>query len=262
MADRRARVARSARRAPDQHFLRSPRLAEALVRDACVSSTDLVVEIGAGTGRLTAPLAERAHRVQAIELDPLLAERLRTRFHAQPNVEVIEGDALRTSLPGEAFRVVANLPFGCTAAILRRLLDDPRVPLMRADVIVEWGVAVKRSACWPGTMLNVCRGTLYEFALVRRLPACCFEPKPRVDAAVLSIRRRAVPLVPEPEYEAFQALVAAGFKAGVRRTVAARLQRRRFTRLARELGFPPSASARELDLYQWLELHRAVHSVR
>jgi len=227
-----------------------------------VQDTDLVVEIGAGTGRLTSPLAERARAVWAIEVDPVLAERLRRRFHAQPNVEIIEGDALRVRLPSEEFRVVANVPFGCTGAILRRLLDDPHVPLARADVIVEWGVARKRTTCWPSTLLNVTRGARYEFVLVRRLPARCFEPAPRVDAALLSIRRRPVPLVPQQETEAFRALVAAGFRSGVRRAVAARLPRRRFAQLAHELGFATAAAARDLDLHQWVELHRAVRSMR
>ena len=223
---------------------------------------DLVVEIGAGTGRLTAPLAERAGEVQAIELDPCLAEGLRVRFSRQPNVTVVEGDALRVRLPRGEFRVVANVPFGCSGAILRRLLDDPLLPLVRADVIVEWGMAVKRTACWPSTMLNVTRGALYELVLVRRLPARCFEPAPRVDGAVLSVRRRPVPLVPPGEYGAFRALVAAGFKSGVRGAVATRLPRRRFVKVAHELGFAPVAAARELDLHQWVGVHRAVRDMR
>ncbi len=237
-------------------------MAATLVADARVETTDLVVELGAGTGRLTAPLAQRAREVRAVELDPALADQLRKRFQTLPNVAVIEGDALRVHLPSEEFRVVANVPFGCTSEILRRLLDDPRVPLERADVIVQWGVALKRTACWPSTMLNVTRGAVYEFLLVRRLPARCFEPAPRVDAAVLSIRRRAAPLVPESEYEAFRALVAAGFQTGVRRAAAAHVSRRCVGQVAHELGFAPTAQGRELDLHQWVGLHRAVRAMR
>jgi 23S rRNA (adenine-N6)-dimethyltransferase len=227
-----------------------------------VHATDLVVEIGAGTGRLTVPLAQRARVVRAIELDPVLAERLRRRFRAQPNVTIVAGDALRVCLPHEEFRVVANVPFGCSGAILRRLLDDPCVPLVRADLIVEWGVAVKRTACWPTTMLNVTRGAVYELLLARRLPARCFQPAPRVDAAVLSIRRRPVPLVPPAEYDAFRSLVAMGFKSGVRRAAATRLSHRRFAQLAHDLGFAPTAAARELDLHQWVGIHRAIRDMR
>jgi 23S rRNA (adenine-N6)-dimethyltransferase len=252
----------SARRASSQHFLRSARLASAVVDDACVEARDLVVDIGAGRGQLTMPLAQCVREVRAIEIDPVLVERLRKRFRAYRNVTIVEGDALRRQLPYEPFRVVANIPFGSTGALLRRLLDDASVPLVRADLIVEWGVARKRTCHWPSTMVNVSRGAMYEFLLTRRLPARCFEPAPSVDAAVLSIRRRPAPLVPPAEYQAFRAFVSSGFRAGLRHTAAHHLRRRDFARLAHELGFAPTAAARELDLHQWVELHRAVHDMR
>jgi 23S rRNA (adenine-N6)-dimethyltransferase len=74
--------------------------------------------------------------VLAIELDPYWAAHLRGRW---ANVEVVEADAATVRLPREPFRVLANLPFDGTNAILRHLLDDPFVPLVRADLIVQWG---------------------------------------------------------------------------------------------------------------------------
>lgn len=134
MPEQRARAARrTARRGSDQHFLRSSRLAAELVRCAGLTRADLVLEIGAGRGRLTSELAQVAGRVLAVELDPRLAQALRVRFGRRPNVTIIQADALELPLPAEPFRVVANLPFGQTAAFLHRLLDDPRVPLDRAD---------------------------------------------------------------------------------------------------------------------------------
>ena len=194
----------------------------------------------------------------------MLAARLRERFRKQSNVRVIEGDTLRVPLPEQPFRVVANIPFGRTMAILRLLLDDPGVPLQHGDLIVEWGVACKRAACWPSTMLNVCWGAMYEFGIARRLPAACFEPMPRVDAAVLRVHRRPVPLVDEATYDSFRSLVEKGFRndPSLRRALACYLPPRRFKQLARELGFRPSSMARELDLSQWVALHRDVRGIR
>ena len=158
MSERRARTARRSGRAPGQHFLRRPVAAE-LVRDARLRRDDLVVDLGAGTGRLTAELARAARRVVAVELDPGLAARLNGRW---ANVEVVEADARDVHLPREPFRVVANLPFAGTNEILRHLLDDPRVPLVRADLVVQWGVAVKRALPWPST---VKRGRLGRLVL-------------------------------------------------------------------------------------------------
>ena len=107
------------------------------------SVDELIVELGAGDGRLTAELARRARRVVAIEVDPRLAGKLRRRF------EVVEGDALAVRLPSEPFRVVGNIPFHRTTAILRHLLDDLGLPLERADLIVQLEVARKRTSVVP-----------------------------------------------------------------------------------------------------------------
>ena len=262
MAGRTARGARLAgRRARSQHFLRSPRLAAAIVAEADVRPDDLVLDVGAGSGRLTEPLAASGARVRAIEVDPAWAAHLRDRFRGAPNVTVVEADALRARLPDEPFRVVANLPFHVTTPILRRLLDDPAVPLARADVLVEWEVARKRALCWPSTLLSVLWGASYELVVVRRVPAACFEPRPDADAGVLRVVRRAQALVPPAEIARFRALVEAGFRTrrpSLRAALAPVLPERAFKRLARELGFDATAAARHLDVHQWAALHAAV----
>ena len=228
MSERRARTARRSGRAPSQHFLRRPVAAE-LVRDARLTRDDLVVDLGAGTGRLTAELARAARRVVAVELDPGLAARLLGRW---PNVEVVEADAREVHLPREPFRVVANLPFAGTNEILRHLLDDPRVPLVRADVVVEWGAAVKRGLPWPSSVNGVVWGAWYEVSVARRLSRRSFEPPPSVDAGVLVFERRARPLVPLERSREYRRFVAGGFRRGGRR----------------------NALPRDLDAHQWAEL--------
>jgi 23S rRNA (adenine-N6)-dimethyltransferase len=210
VAGRRARGAR--RPQPrSQHFLRTRTLAAELVRDACVGADDLVFDLGAGRGRLTGELAKVARRVVAVELDPDLAGSLRGRWH---NVEVVEGDAAALRLPDEPFRVVANLPFGRTNDLLRLLLDDPRTPLVRADLIVEWGVAVKRAMPWPSTMNSVFWGAFYETSVARRLPRTMFEPPPAVDAGVVVFRRRWRALIPPDRADGYRRFVARGFRRG------------------------------------------------
>jgi 23S rRNA (adenine-N6)-dimethyltransferase len=254
----RARRARPVGERPrSQHFLRSPAIAAELVGNACVRPGELVLEIGAGDGRLTAELSHAARLVLAVELDPGLAAGLRRRFRGA-NVEVIEGDALAEPLTHEPFRVVANLPFHATAAILRRLFDDPGIPLTRADVIVEWRAACKRASVWPSTRLGVFWGAWFLFAAERRLPAGCFAPRPSVDAGVLSIRRRDRPLVPIEEAALFRRFVGAGFaRTTVREGVRGRISPRALRRLADVYGFPRTAAARELDVHQWTALYAA-----
>jgi 23S rRNA (adenine-N6)-dimethyltransferase len=243
VSERRAHVARRSGRPRSQHFLRTQALAAEVVRDAGVGAGDLVLDLGAGSGRLTAELAHVSRHVVAVELDPRWAGRLRGRW---PNVEVVEGDAALVPLPREPFRVVANLPFAGTTAILRHLLDDPRVPLLRADVIVEWPVALKRSLPWPSTLNDVVWGAWYSTSLARRLPRSAFDPPPSVDAGVLVLERRACLLVPERCASDYRHFVAAGFRRGLRAVATART--------LRSLGFA-AAAPRELDPHQWAALY-------
>jgi 16S rRNA A1518/A1519 N6-dimethyltransferase RsmA/KsgA/DIM1 with predicted DNA glycosylase/AP lyase activity len=250
-----ARARPAARRAPDRHFLRSAAVAEAIVADARIAADDLVVDIGAGGGRLTAPLARTGAEVWAIELDGELARVLRRRFAGAGNVRVIEGDALRVALPRRTFRVVANVPFGSTTAILRRLLEDPRLPVAQADVIVEWGLARKRAACWPSTQLGITWAAWHELALVRRLPARCFEPKPGVDAGLLRATRRREPLVAERDASRFGNFVRVAFAEGLPRSRAAR-------RCLDTLGLDRRAQPRDLDVHQWAALFDSIRRNR
>jgi 23S rRNA (adenine-N6)-dimethyltransferase len=210
VSERRARTARRSRRARSQHFLRS-RYAAEFVRDADLAELDLVVDLGAGGGRVTAELARSVQRVVAVELDPHLAAQLRGRW---ANVDVLEADAREVELPREPFRVVANLPFHGTNEILRHLLDDPRVPLVRADLVVQWGVAVKRGLPWPSTVNGAVWGAWYTTRVARRLPRTAFRPAPSVDAAVLVFERRAQPLVPEHRAVDYRRFVAHRFRRG------------------------------------------------
>ena len=246
MSERRARAARRFGSARSQHFLRTRELAAWLVRDAELPADALVLDLGAGSGRLTAELARAAARVVAVELDPALAARLRGRW---PNVDVVERDAARVELPSEPFRVVANLPFDRTTELLRKLLDDPRTPLVRADLVVEWGVALKRALPHPSTATGVRWAAWYRFAVERRLPPTAFAPPPRVAAGVLVIRRRTDPLVPPAEAGRYAAFVARGFRRGLRSVAPARVLRRH--------GYA-AAAPRDLDAHQWAALYRIV----
>jgi 23S rRNA (adenine-N6)-dimethyltransferase len=243
-----ARRARPARRpaARSQHFLRSS-LASAIVREARVGPDDLVLDLGAGSGRLTGALARAARRVVAVELDPHLAASLRGGW---PDVEVVEADAALVDLPTEPFRVVANLPFDRTTSILHHLLDDPAVPLERADLVVEWSVAVKRSLPWPSSVNGVVWGAWYRATLLRHLAPGAFEPCPSVAAGLVAFERRHEPLVDPSQADAYRTFVASGFRRGLRRGQ---------PRLPRNLrGLAP----RDLDAHRWAELFGETARIR
>ena len=208
---------------------------------------ELVLDLGAGRGRLTRELARVARHVVAVELDARWATYLRGRW---ANVDVLQADAGSVALPSDPFRVVANLPFDRTTAILKHLLDDPLVPLSRADLIVEWAVAVKRSLPWPSTLNGVLWGARYSSSAARRLRRSSFDPPPGVDTGLLVLERRPQPLVPEAHWRSYRRFVAAGFRHGVRAVIPARTLRR--LRLA-------GLEARDLDAFEWAALFAELH---
>jgi 23S rRNA (adenine-N6)-dimethyltransferase len=238
-------------RARGQNFLRGSALATDIVRAAGIRPGELVVDLGAGGGVLTAALARAGARVVAVELDPALVELLRERF-----AQVVEGDARRVPLPREPYRVVANLPFTGGTEILRRILEDEL--LIAADVILQWEAACKRAAVWPSTAQGVIWGATFDLSLVRRLPRDAFAPRPEVDAGVLRATRRAEPLVPAADAGRYAQFVHAGFRRGLR-AVAPPLT---VKRLGRDLGFPRHPRPCDLDARQWAALFRAVRRAR
>ena len=239
-----------------RHFLRSAVLAAEIVASAGVREGELVVEIGAGYGRLTAPLRRAGARVVAVELDRGLAGTLRRRYGGG-RVTVVEADFLALAPPVEPHRVVGNVPFAITTPILRRLLDDPASALARADLIVQDGLVRKRAATRPSTLLALRWQPWWRLQAERHLPAACFDPPPRVDAALLAIRPRRPALLPVEQAAGYRAFLEAGFTRDarpVRRALG--LPPRTWKRFGRSGGLRPDARPHELDVWDWAALYR------
>lgn len=175
-----------------------------------VAEGDLVVDVGAGAGALTVPLALTGARVLAIELDPVWAGRLRDRVRAagvDDRVRVVQTDLRRVRWPRPPYRVVANPPFHLTTALLGRLLDEPATGPTRADLIVERAVARKRAQQPPTTLRSAAWAPWWEATVGLRVDRGAFRPAPTVDAALLTFRRRDPPILPPRLAPIFAALL-------------------------------------------------------
>jgi 23S rRNA (adenine-N6)-dimethyltransferase len=148
-----------------------------VVAAAGVRPGELVLDIGAGEGALTAHLVRAGARVVAVELNPRRADVLRERF---PEITVVHADAASLRLPGRPFRVVANPPYGISSVLLRTLLA-PGSRLVAADLVLQRAV-VRRHASDGARRFSLSVGLM--------LPRRAFLPPPRVDSAVLVVRRR------------------------------------------------------------------------
>jgi 23S rRNA (adenine-N6)-dimethyltransferase len=141
-----------------------------------------VLDLGAGTGALTAPLLDAGAHVVAVELHAARLSELRARYGDR--VIVVRADLRELRLPRRPFRVVASPPYPLTTELVRTLLSSDR--LVAADLVLQRAAARRLAARPPGA--RHLRGYRLEVGLA--VPRSAFRPPPRVDSAVLRIVRR------------------------------------------------------------------------
>ena len=202
-----------------QHFLYDEALLTELVRLSGVTAEDGVLEIGPGSGSMTAQLAKACRQVIALELDEALLPILRVTLAPYENVQVVQGDVLRADLKdivrplGEKFCVVANIPYYITSPLLTLLLSG-KLPITRLAVMVQKEVADKVMAA-PGTpeygMLAVRAQYFCDPFVAMDVPAAAFTPPPKVDSAFVVMPIRENPPVEVADEDIFFRMAAAAF---------------------------------------------------
>ena len=238
------------------HHLSSPSVLRAIVRSAGLGPADHVFDLGAGPGTLTAALARTGATVTAVERDPAFVRDLERRFADFAHVRVVAGDLRAVPIPRRA-RVVANLPFATSGALVARLLDPPGRPRAGLDLLVEHGFAIRMSARSPRSARSAWWAARYELRLVRVVPRTAFAPAPAVDAALLRIRPRE-PLDRDAEHR-LRALLAAVHRAPHARAAAVARRyagRRAAPSILRAAGVDPGAAAAHVAPPVWAAVAR------
>ncbi len=260
---------RSRRHALGQHFLTNPGMLRKIVGAIDPKPDDVIIEIGAGKGVLTVALAERASRVVAIEKDERLIPGLRERM--PPNVEVVHGDILRIDLreiskrTGVAsLRLVGNVPYSISSPLLFRVLDERGV-LSDCAFLLQKEVA-ERVTAGPGTKSYAPLGILlqneFEARIAFLVAPGSFSPPPKVTSALLTLRRRPVPLHPGAADEPYRAFLRAAF-AERRKMLWKNLARRAtpamLTAAYESLGLARNGRGEELSPDALFALYQALH---
>ena len=183
-----------------QNFLTDSSAIEAIADASGAGPNDLVFEIGPGFGVLTRPLAERAGRLVAIEIDKKLIPILESELKDLTNVSIINEDVLKVDFNelirncsnAEHIRIVGNLPYYITTPILLGLLEQ-KVPAETITVMVQKEVA-DRIVAPPGGkdygVLSVSLQYYCECSFVLDVPRESFMPSPNVDSAVVNLALR------------------------------------------------------------------------
>lgn len=234
-----------------QNFLADPNLLDAIVRDAELGEGEVVLEVGAGEGVLTERLAEPAAYVHAIELDRRLEEAL-APLAARENVSLHWGDAMDVDLSGldpVPTAVVSNLPYSVATPVILRTIEE-LLSVRRWTVMVQREIADRLRAA-PGSRTygspSVVAQLACEVKLLRKVDPAVFRPRPRVESAILSLRRTG-PGADAPTRELVRAAFAHRRKSLARSVEHVRPGSLEVTRSALEaLGLPVDSRAEQLS---------------
>ena len=219
-----------------QHFLTDRHYLARIVEAIAPRPDDAMLEIGPGTGILTAELARVVERLHVVEIDRDLAAELRRRFPPE-RVVVHEGDALTLDLAAlpARLRVVGNLPYNVSTPLLFHVAAS--APRIRDCVFMLQKEVVDRMVAAPGTpdygRLSVMLQYRFDMALALRVPPGAFTPPPKVDSAVVRMRPLGEGRPRARDEARFEAVVVSAFS-----------QRRKTLRNATRERVPEAAFAR------------------
>ena len=251
-----------------QNFLLSERLLERIIAAADLDGKDTVLEVGAGLGALSSRLAQSCGRVVALEVDGRLLPLLQETLAPFPNVQVVHGDILAME-PGDLvsppYKVVANLPYYITSAVLRHFLEARAKPSLMV-VTVQREVA-QRIVAGPGQMSLLAVSVQFygRPRIVAKAPPGAFYPSSGVTSAVLRIDLYASPPVEVADVERFFEIVRAGFsqrRKQLRNSLSQGLDlpADEVVQALRRVGLQETQRAQELSIDQWARLSRELCS--
>ncbi|MDQ3687822.1 MAG: 16S rRNA (adenine(1518)-N(6)/adenine(1519)-N(6))-dimethyltransferase RsmA [Acidobacteriota bacterium] len=201
-----------------QNFLRDESVISRIVGELAPRGDETIIEIGSGYGALTSQLVERAGRLVAIELDRGLVPVLREKFANRDNFEVIEQDALASDFcsliaPAQTARVIANLPYNISTAILQRLIEQRRC--LTEMLLMLQREVVERIMAPPSTsargFLSVLVEAHCEAAALFDVAPGAFRPVPKVWSTIVRLRVRPTPAAEVEDEKLLWRLVSIGF---------------------------------------------------
>lgn len=243
-----------------QHWLKDRSILQAIVDDADIQSTDVVLEIGPGLGTLTSLLLAQAEQVIAVEFDEELARKLPGQFPGK-KLTVHHQDILSfnlSELPA-GYKVVANVPYYITSKIVQKLMTADNKP-STVVLLVQKEVA-ERIAAKPGdmSMLALSAQIFAEARLGVKVGRDYFTPPPKVDSQVVVLKVRDEPLIPPDDQAAFFRLTKAGFVAKrkkLRSSIAAGLSisKPAAEELLNHASINPDKRAEDLSIDDWRRL--------
>lgn len=189
-----------------QNFLRSPKLVESLIARSNLTDTDVVYDLGAGSGIISSALAHKVARVISVEYDERVIDTLKQNLAPFENVAIREGNILTVTFPRAPYKIFANIPFHLSSPIVQKFINSPTSP-EAAYLIVQRQFGRKLIATDTThftSQLGMIIGAEYRVRIIKSLRKTDFWPHPAVDTVCIEFIKRSVPLVPKTRLKAYE----------------------------------------------------------
>lgn len=189
-----------------QNFLKSPLLVRELISKSNLRVTDTVYDLGAGSGLISAVLADAVKKVVAVEYDSRLKPTLEKNLSAHRNVTITIADALTIPLPTSPYKIFANIPFHISSPLVQRFVNSAEAP-QAAYLIVQRQFGRKLEATDTShftSQLGMIIGAEYTVKIIKNLKKSDFQPAPAVDTVCIELVKRKTPLVEPDRLAAYQ----------------------------------------------------------
>jgi 16S rRNA (adenine1518-N6/adenine1519-N6)-dimethyltransferase len=248
-----------------QNFLIDENALDLIASD--VNKDDVIVEIGPGLGTLTAILAEKAKKVYAVELDKRMVAILKDRFMLYKNIEIINEDILKVDINSldKNIKVVANLPYYITTQIVTSLLD---AKVGDITILIQKEVA-DRICAKPGDkdagaityLVNYYADCEFKGIVSKE----CFIPSPKVESAVVNIKRLDKPRVKVNDEKLFFEIIKANFsqrRKTIINSLSNLINKNDFVKILEELNIPVNVRGENLTIEQFAAIANKVSEIK
>lgn len=170
-----------------QSFLVSKMVLNKIIEVADIKPTDIILEIGPGTGILTQELAKKAEKVIAVEKDLKMVKILKETLKDYKNVKIIQADALSYEFQIPNYKIVANLPYYIASPVIRKFLEAKNQPELMVLMVQK---EVSQRICAKPPRMNLLAVSIQFYGkpeIISYVPKQSFWPQPKVDSAILKI---------------------------------------------------------------------------
>lgn len=234
-----------------QNYL-SQKVAKNLVDIFDLDKSIPLIEIGAGKGSLTQFLQNKVQSIKAIELDQKNIKFLQLKFH-NSKIQIVQYDFLKYNLPQEKYNIIGNIPFGKSAAIVRKLLNSDNPPIS-SYLIVQKEFAERLTG---NDFFALQFKPWFEIKILKQIRRFEIDPVPRVGVVLIEIKKRSIPLVKDKnEFLDFVSYCFSTRKNSLQKVLNSIFTFKQLQIIKKEGSFDIYSTPRQLSIEQWIYMYR------